>query len=110
MDTREKYRQIILGILQSFLPRTPQKGTDVTLVTDDKNGHYQVVISGWRTTGYSYGCVLHIDLSSDAKVVVRYNGTERMIGDDLHAAGVDKKDIILEYMPKHAREAAGFGS
>lgn len=109
MDTRENYRQAILKVLQEHLPRTPQADLEVTMVCDHENGHYQIVHSGWRPTGYSFGCVLHIDLRADGKVVVRHNGTESMIGDDLHAAGVAKRDIILAFLPDYAQAAAGFG-
>ncbi len=109
MDTREKYRQIIIGIINGHIPRTPQRDAEVTIVTDDKNGHYQVVVSGWRATGYTYGCILHIDLTEDAKVVVCHNGTESMIGDELHAAGIAREDIILAFMSRQAQQAAGFG-
>jgi hypothetical protein len=53
--------------------------------------------------------VLHIDLTPDNKVVVLHNGTESMIGDDLHEAGVPKEDIILAFLPTYAQEASGFG-
>jgi hypothetical protein len=109
MDTREAYERAILTVLEDHLPRIPQPGLQVTLVKDRENGHYQIVHSGWQQGTYSYGSVLHIDLTPDHKVVVLHNGTEAMIADDLHEAGIPKQDIILAFLPRYAQEASGFG-
>ncbi len=109
MDSRKIYEEAILTVLKTHLPRIPQKGLKVTLVQDRENGHFQIVHSGWQRGDYSYGSVLHVDLTPEGKVVVLHNGTESMIADELHEAGIAKDDIILEFLPRYAREASGYG-
>ena len=111
MDTRETYRQAILRILESHRPRLQSPDAlQVTLVRDHEQGHYLMICYGWQPAGhYSFGCVLHIDLTEENQVVVRHNGTEDMIGDDLHAAGVAKEDIILAFHEPEVQAASGFG-
>jgi hypothetical protein len=104
MDKIKKYHQAMVSLLedyQEYLKNT--KTTTHQIVIDEKNHHYQLVAMGWEGQRYFFNVLFHFDIVED-KVWLRQNDTEWKIIDELVEKGVDKKDIIIGYVPASLRE------
>jgi hypothetical protein len=42
-------------------------------------------------------------------VWIEYNGTDTRLGEELVAAGIPRKDIVLGFHPEELRAACGYG-
>jgi hypothetical protein len=103
-----QYRQIIEKILQdyaNFLDTDHQ--IQIELVLDQKRDRYLLVETGWQNGYRIYGTLLHIDII-DQKIWIQHDGTEDGIADELVAAGIPQKQIILAFKSPEIRPYTGF--
>jgi hypothetical protein len=81
--------------------------TEIQLLFDKERHHYQVLNIGWKSQKRVYGIIIHIDLK-DEKIWIQRDGTEIGIANQLIAAGVPKKDIVLGFQAPYKRSLTDF--
>lgn len=101
-----KYRQIVEKVVAQIAEYSP---SDETIrVLDEKGGHYLLFNNAWEGSRRFYGCFLHIDVKDDGKVWLQHDGTDLEVANELVAAGVEKRDLVLGFQPKSVREVMEF--
>ena len=93
---RVNYSKIIQEILKRHSYNDLDNGTEVQLIFDTENHHYQVVHLGWHEQRRVYGCIIHVDLKHDKIWIQRV------------AAGVPKHDIVLGFQAPYKRQFTEF--
>jgi len=101
------YCQIIQDILNRHAINDVANGTEIELIFDTKNHHYQVLNIGWKEQKRVYGVIVHVDIK-DNKIWVQRDGTEIGIANELLAAGVPKQDIVLGFKAPYKRQFTDF--
>jgi hypothetical protein len=109
MDQLDRYREIVRRLIEDYASCNPTYGDIRTeAVVDRERDHYEVMQVGWDGDRRVHGSILHIDIR-DGKVWLEHNGTDARIGEELVAAGIARKDIVLGFQPEELRSLAGFG-
>lgn len=104
----DNYRAVIKKFILDYAdsqPITADVSTEV--VMDEERGHYEVLAIGWRGNKRVHTTIIHIDLIDD-KVWRQHNGTDRIIADELLAAGIPPASLVLGFRHPRAREYTGF--
>ncbi|HEY7427320.1 MAG TPA: XisI protein [Gemmataceae bacterium] len=108
MDKLERYRSIVRAIIEDYASGKPSNGQiDTEAIVDRERDHYEVMHVGWDGQRRVHGSVVHIDIIGD-KVWLQYDGTNRPVADELIAAGIPQKDIVLAFHPADVRPLTGF--
>jgi hypothetical protein len=109
MDQLDRYRGIVRRLIEDYAGTKPAYGDIRTeAVIDPERDHYQVMQVGWLNGRRVHGSVIHIDIR-DGKVWIEHNGTDARIGEELVAAGIPRKEIILGFQPPEMRPHTNFG-
>ena len=100
---QKDYRTALLTFLSEYAAITPINFPNATnqVITDHKNGHYQLVRFGWFENRYFYNTIFHFDLESD-KVIVRRNQTDLDIVEELELHGIMAEDVQVAFMREEA--------
>jgi len=104
---RINYQELVQTILTKHSGNDLDKDTEVQLIFDTKPEHYQVINLGWKDQKRVYGCVIHIDIK-EGKILIQRDRTEIGIANELVAAGVPKKDIVLAFKSPYLRQFTEF--
>ena len=109
MDKIEKYQRIVLDILEEYSQIKKSLTPEVkheTLI-DGVQNHYLLLSIGFHNQRFIYNPVFHFDIIGD-KIWIQQNNTDVLIADELEERGVPKSDIVLGFVPPHARHFSGF--
>lgn len=108
MDRLNRYRQIIVQILNEYAA-IPYAHGDIArqVVADQQGDHYLLLAVGWDGDEQVHGVIIHVDLV-DGKFWIHQDGTEDGIANDLMAAGVPKEHIVLAFHPADIRPYTEF--
>lgn len=110
MDTLNRYRQVVKGIIEKYARFTPARGeVQIELIFDEPNDHYELIYAGWNAAYRIHGSVLHIDIR-DGKVLIQQDGTQEGIAEELVEAGIKRQDIVLAFKPPAVRPHTGFAA
>ena len=110
MDKIKKYQDIIIDFLNRYNAETSSYSADGIkrrILIDKENNSFQLLSIGWRNNLYTFGPIFHFDII-DGKIWMECNNTEREVVDEFMAAGVDRQDIVLGFVPPSARHFSGF--
>lgn len=112
MDKVKKYQDIIIDYLKRYNEETG--GTTAypikrSVLIDKENNSFQLLSTGWINNHYLFGPIFHFDIINE-KIWMQCNNTEREVVDELMAAGVEKLDIVLGFVPQEARHYLGFAT
>jgi len=109
MDKLTHYQQIARQVVTEVATKLPTADPlETLLVTDDQHGQYLVLSDGWEGIERTYGPLVHIEVKPDAKVWLRYDGTDLEIGQDLLDRGVLPADLVPAFHSPQLRKYAGF--
>lgn len=97
------YQEIIENILSSFSNMLLLPGTELEIISDRSNGHYLVMLVGWKGKKRIYGSLVHFDIKDD-KIWIQQNGTDTSMVQELTDAGVPKDKIVIGLDPPSIRE------
>ncbi|MBD2629859.1 element excision factor XisI family protein [Trichormus variabilis] len=79
MDKLEKYRQIIVSIVEKHAKYKPSHGRIEALsICDQESDNYLLMDTGWDKTGRVHAVVFHVRII-DSKIYIEWDGTERGI-------------------------------
>lgn len=99
MDKITRYKQIARNILEQVARKLDQvKDYQPFLVIDEERGQYLILHDGWDHAERTYGVVVHIQVTQDGKVWLRYDGTDLEIGQELLNYGVSPEDLVLAFL------------
>lgn len=109
MDFLEKYRTIVKNLLKEYaqIPEL-EESVENQLIFDEKNDHYLLISQGWCNQKRIHYCVIHIDII-DGQVWIQANNTERLIAEELVAAGIEPPQIVLGLQPPEVRQFTAYG-
>jgi XisI protein len=108
MDHLNHYRQIIRSTLQPYT-EISYANVDVRnrAAFDPENDQYLIISEGWDHERHLHSVLIHIEIIN-TKVWVQYDGTEDGITNELLAAGIPQKDIVLGFHEPEVRQYTGF--
>jgi hypothetical protein len=111
MDKMKKYQKIvnevILDVAQK-LSMTHDIDSESLLSIDKIRGQYIILLDGWEGIERSYGPLVHIEIKPDAKVWLRFDGTDLEIGQELLNKGIADKDLVLAFHSPQMRKYTKF--
>jgi hypothetical protein len=84
-------------------------GVERQFVTDDRNGHYQLLNIGWEGQRHVHSILVQIDIKGDF-VWVQADNTEYNIVDALLAEGVPQNRIVLGFQAPYKRAFTEFAT
>jgi hypothetical protein len=109
MDKLDQYREIILRVINEYASFKPSYGeVNAEVVVDRDRNHFELLHMGWDRESRVHGTVLHVDIQGD-KIWIQYDGTDHPIAEELVAAGIPQKDIVLAFHPARLRPLTGYG-
>jgi hypothetical protein len=107
MDKIAKYKKAVENLLKTY--HRDSSTVETIIVVDNEQLHYQIIEAGWQDADrYFYGILFHIHINSKGKVVILENNTEDELTEDLINLGVEKSDILLNFLPERVRKHTGF--
>jgi hypothetical protein len=108
MDRVEKYREVVKRLVEDYASYKPANGQiETEAIIDPEHDHYEVMHVGWDGVRRIHGSVIHLDII-DGKIWIQYDGTTRPVAEELLAAGVPRKDIVLGFHPEDVRRMTDF--
>jgi hypothetical protein len=108
MDTLDKYRDIIEGIIREYASIPYSYGKiERRSILDRTGDHYLLMIDGWEGLRRVHGCVMHMDIIN-GKIWIQRDGTEEGVAVELEKAGVPKDHIVLAFKSPRMRPHTGY--
>lgn len=112
-DKVKKYQEVIIQFLDHYKIESGGDRPDATvqrrILIDRENNSFQLLAIGWNNHHYAFGPIFHFDII-DGKIWMQCNNTEWEVVDYLMEHGVDRQDIVLGFVPPHARKFSGFAT
>ncbi len=109
MDQLDSYRGIVRRLIEEYARCKSAYGDIRTeAIVDREHDHYEVMQVGWNGSHRVHGSIIHIDIR-DGKVWIEYNGTDVRLAEELVAAGIPRKDIVLGFQPAELRPLTSYG-
>ena len=109
MDTLENYRQTVKQLMMEYARvSTVDREIETETIFDLENNRYLLLSIGWSQGQRIHYCIMHIDIIGD-RVWIQANNTDRLIAQELIAAGVSSESIILGLQPPELREYTAYG-
>lgn len=104
MDKLERYRAIIIKLLQEYASIPYSYGDlERRFIISEDNNNYLLITLGWQNDQRVHGCLIHLEIIND-KVWIHRDGTEDGIANDLVTAGIPKADIVLAFHHPEVRQ------
>ncbi len=101
------YSKIIQEVLKKHSIDHFQNETEIQLIFDKENHHYQVTHLGWKELDRVYGIIIHVDIKGD-KIWIQRDGTEVGVANELIEAGIPKENIVLGFHAPYKRKFTDF--
>ncbi|MEM6320489.1 MAG: element excision factor XisI family protein [Bacteroidota bacterium] len=98
MDKVNHHKAIVKNIIQSIYDRYEDAPQVYQIIEDEKNGHYLLYRNHWMDDNARlYGTIIHMEVKSDGKVWLHYDGTELIVADRLIKMGIPTKEICTRF-------------
>lgn len=111
MDKLTKYQNIASLVVTEVAQKLDVSDNMEPLLSIDKqHGQYIVLSDSWDGIDRNYGPLVHIEVKPDAKVWLRYDGTDLEIGQELLDRGVLPSDLVLAFYSPQMRKYSGFAT
>ena len=109
MDTVEFYRQSVKQLINEYAV-VFNFGDEVQSQTifDLEQDRYMLISIGWMGEKRVHDCIIHIDIIN-SQVWIQENNTDRSIAEELVAAGIPPKSIVLGLQPPELRRYTDYG-
>ncbi|MEG4235769.1 XisI protein [Microcoleus sp. Pol11C3] len=109
MDSLNNYRKLVKQLLTEYAEIPVfDSGTQNEIIFDLENDRYMLINIGWFNEQRIHHCVIHIDII-DGQVWIQGNNTDRLIAEELVAAGVPAESIVLGLEPLDVRLYTAYG-
>jgi XisI protein len=109
MDNVEFYRQIVKQLLNEYAAFFDFGGEiQSQTIFDLEQDRYMLISIGWMEGKRVHDCIMHVDII-DSQVWIQENNTDRLIAEELVAAGIPPKSIVLGLQPPELRPYTDYG-
>lgn len=109
MDILENYRQIVKQMLDEYAVFFKSDGeVQNQTIFDLEQDRYMLISIGWLGERRVHDCIIHIDII-DSQVWIQENNTDCLIAEELVAAGMPPKSIVLGLQPPEVRAYTVYG-
>ncbi len=111
MDKIAKYQKIVNEIMLDVSQKAATNNsvdTETMLLIDKTRGQYVILSDSWEGIERNYGPLVHVEVKTDGKVWLRFDGTDLEIGQELLNAGVSEKDLVLAFYSPQMRKYTQF--
>jgi hypothetical protein len=109
MDSLNNYRKLVKQLLSEYAEIPVfDSGSQNEIIFDLENDRYMLINIGWFNEQRIHHCVIHINIIDD-QVWIQANNTDRLIAEELVAAGVPAKSIVLGLQPPDVRPYTASG-
>ena len=109
MDSLNNYRKLVKQLLSEYAEIPVfDSGIQNEIIFDLENDRYMLINIGWFNEQRIHYCVIHIDII-DGQVWIQANNTDRLIAEELVAAGVPAESIVLGLQPPDVRPYTAYG-
>ena len=107
MDKLKKYKSVAATIVQDTAQDLKKAFPEMEIIPilDEAGGHFLLYEDGWQGAKRLYNCVFHIDITVNAKVCLRIDNTDFLIGKQLIDGGVNDDDFELGWIPPNRKVA-----
>ncbi|MCB0564075.1 MAG: XisI protein [Phaeodactylibacter sp.] len=99
MEKVKSYREIARDIINK-LGTEKHFATSVIryqVIIDDHSGNYLLFRNGRKGETRIYGCIVHIEVTDDGKVLLHQDSTDFIVADMMLEKGIPKQDIVLGF-------------
>ena len=109
MDSLNNYRKLVKQLLTEYaeIPVCDSKIPNEIFFDLENNG-YMLINIGWFNEQRIHHCVIHIDIIH-GQVWIQANNTDRLIAEELVAAGIPAESIVLGLQPPDVRPYTAYG-
>lgn len=109
MAVLENHRKLVKQLLTEYaqIP-APDSGVQDQTIFDSENDRYMLLSLGWSKGRRIHNCVMHIDII-DGQVWIQANNTDRLIAEELVAAGIPPEAIVLGLQPPEVMPYTAYG-
>jgi hypothetical protein len=109
MASIEKLRDAVIQLLTEYaqIP-TYDSQVEYKTIFDLKSDRYMLISIGWYRDRRVHDCIMHLDII-DGQIWIQANNTDRYIAEELVAAGVPPKSIVLGLQPPEVRQFTAYG-
>jgi hypothetical protein len=109
MDSLNNYRKLVKQLLTEYAEIPVfDSGLQNEIIFDLENDRYMLINIGWFNEQRIHHCVIHIDII-DGQVWIQANNTDRLIAEELVAAGIPPESIVLGLQPPDVRLYTAYG-
>jgi hypothetical protein len=109
MDSLNNYRKLVKQLLSEYAEIPVfDSGIQNEIIFDWENDRYMLINIGWFNEQRIHHCVIHIDII-DGQVWIQANNTDRLIAEELVAAGVPAESIVLGLQAPDVRPYTAYG-
>jgi len=109
MDSLNNYRKLVKQLLSEYAEIPVfDSGIQNEIIFDLENDRYMLINIGWFNEQRIHYCVIHIDII-DGQVWIQANNTDRLIAEELVAAGIPAESIVLGLQPPDVRPYTAYG-
>ena len=103
----KKYEKLIIELLNTI----KGENNDNLVIIDKQTRHYQLLYVGLDSkNAYFFHVRIHFHLREDGVICLFENRTEVEVDTILMQEGVPKSDILIGFLPKSARQYAGYAA
>ena len=109
MASIEKLRDAVKQLLTEYaqIP-TYDSQVEYKTIFDLKSDRYMLISIGWYRDRRIHDCIMHLDII-DGQIWIQANNTDRYIAEELVAAGILPKSIVLGLQPPEVRQFTAYG-
>ena len=109
MESLNNYRKIVKQLLTEYAEIPVfDSGIQNEIIFNLENDRYMLINIGWFNEQCIHYCVIHIDII-DGQVWIQANNTDRLIAEELVAAGIPAESIVLGLQPPDVRPYTAYG-
>ena len=109
MDSLNNYRKLVKQLVTEYAEIPVfDSGIQNEIIFDLENERYMLINIGWFNEQRIHYCVIHIDII-DGQVWIQANNTDRLIAEELVAAGILPESIVLGLQPPDVRPYTAYG-
>lgn len=109
MASLKKMRDAVKQLLTEYA-QIPTYESELEYITifDFKSDRYMLISIGWYRERRVHDCIMHLDII-DGQIWIQANNTDRYLAEELVAAGIPPKSIVLGLQPPEVRKFTAYG-
>ncbi len=107
METRSRYRQVIMSVLSDLAEASAQGEVEILPLFDTARDNYLVLDAGWDGVRRLHHILAHLRLRN-GKIWVEADNTDTKIVQQLLDAGIPKEAIVLAFYSPQKRPLTEF--